>query len=60
MFLSARCIAARRLAFSLANDSAQALKMEINRCSLINDLKAEEVGPMTSGRFFDGQEVWII
>ena len=35
MFLSARSIAARRLAFSLASDSAHARKSEINKCSLI-------------------------
>jgi hypothetical protein len=32
MFFSARCIAAKRLAFSLVNDSMHALNSETKRC----------------------------
>jgi hypothetical protein len=36
MFFSARCMAARRLAFSLARDSAHIRKRETNRYSRIS------------------------
>ena len=39
IFLSARCIAARRLAFSLASDSAQARKSETKRYSRMSALQ---------------------
>ena len=55
MFLSARCIAARRLAFSLARDSAQARKSETKRYSRMSARKVVVPPPMTSGKFPVGQ-----
>src|SRR4030043_1813253 len=52
MFLSARCIAARRLAFSLARDSAHARKSETKRYSRMNARKGAGPPPMRSGKVF--------
>ena len=49
MFLSARSIAARRLAFSLARDSAHARKSETNRYSRMSARRVAVPPPMTSG-----------
>ena len=55
MFLSARCIAARRLAFSLARDSAHARKSETKRYSRMSARKVAVPPPMTSGKILVGQ-----
>ena len=55
MFFSARCIAASRLAFSLANDSAQALKSDTKRYSATRARSVCSREPMTSGRLPVGQ-----
>jgi hypothetical protein len=58
MFLSARCIAARRLAFSLARDSAQARKSEMKRYSRMSARSVVVPPPMTSGKVPVGQGTW--
>src|SRR5271166_5818590 len=55
MFLSARSIAARRLAFSLARDSAQARESEMKRYSRISARNVAVPLPITSGKFPVGQ-----
>ena len=55
IFLSARCIAARRLAFSLASDSAQARNSEMKRYSRMSARNVAVPPPMNSGKFPVGQ-----
>ena len=55
MFLSARCMAARRLAFSLAKDSAHARKSEMKRYSRMSARRVPVPTLMTSGKVFVGQ-----
>ena len=59
MFLSARCMAAKRLAFSLASDSAQALNKETKRYSRMSARKVAVPPPTTCGKFFVGQGMCV-
>ena len=56
MLRSAFCIAARRLAFSAASDSVQALKSETKRNSRTSTTRASSLEPTTSGSSFVGHE----
>jgi len=55
IFLSARCMAARRLTFSLARDSAHALNNDTKRYSRTSARMVSTSLPSTSGRFVVGQ-----
>lgn len=57
MLRSARSIAARRLAFSLASDSALARKIDTNRYSRISARKVCVASPMVSGSMPVGQGI---
>ncbi len=61
IFLSARCIAERRLKFSLARDSAHARKSEMKRYSWMRARSVEEPSQRTSGRLLvEASESWIV
>ena len=57
MFFSARCMAASRLAFSLASDSAQAWKRRTKRYPRTKASSADRTPPITCGTVLSGHGV---